>query len=563
MYITIKRSILGLAAILFFAAGFVSSCKDDDRNNELIAVKGVTISRSTLDLHLGDGIVDSTFVLTYNLNPPAATNIASVTWSSSNVGIATVSRSGLVSSVSLGTASITVTVTVTDGKTFTDKCDVTVIPPPVGVTGVAFAKEGQELEPGQSIKLTPIVEPADASNKSFLWESSNYDVASVDDEGVVTGGDSISTAFITVTTVDGQFKARYTITVVQVAVTDLTLSGSGKITLAVDEEVPLTATVTPATANQTVSWQSSDPAVVTVDATGKLRGRSIGAATVTVRTENSGHQVTREVEVVPTALKGVTIVQNAPVHVFEGITQEYTLSVTYNPANATNKNVTWSSSNTAVAEIAQNGRITPKSAGTTTISITAADGGYTHSLAVKVEYFSYISRAKWSIVGYDDSYNDVNTAGPGWSSQATNEGGVASPQGRITAILDDDVTLFWHSSYSAPAENYPHWFIVDLGEEVTFDAAMLQRRQGNGGTANGYYIRTSTKANPDINDPVGGYDWVERGEYSFNPAINDRQAKAFGDTPVTARYVLMYFDVKHRGSGNNAMFASFGLYKRN
>ena len=559
-----KKSIFLIAAIIFFAAGFISSCGDDEKESNVLTVQSVKMSHSKIEVHLGDGTVDSTFVLTYDVVPAKATNIESVSWSSNNANVASVSRSGMVESVSLGDASITVTLKTTNGQSFTDKCDVTVIPPPIGVESVEFETEGQELTVGATVALKPIILPVDATDKSLIWESSNYNIASVDDDGVVKG-EKNGTAVITVTTVDGQFKARYNITVVGVAVNSLTIQGDAKLDLEVDDEIQLIANLLPLDASiQTVTWSSSDPAVATVDAEGNVKALTLGTTIITVATTASGHTATCEIEVVKTDLQGVSLETNSDeAKVFDDIYSTRTLTVTYIPANATNKDIaSWTSSNTAVAEVDETGKVTFKSTGTVQITVTSDEGGHQSSLDIDVVCYTWIDRTDWWIVGYNDSYNGINTAGPGWSSQATNEGGVDSPNGRVTAMLSDDVSIFWHSSWTGPAEQYPHWFIVDLGEEIPLDAVMLQRRQGNGGTATGYQVYTSTKEDPDIDDPEGGYDWVDRGEYSFNPGSDARQPQALDDENVSARYILMYFDTKYRGSGDNAMFATFGLYRK-
>lgn len=559
-----KKSILGFAAIIVFAAVFMSSCKDDENEKEIaLTLSSVKMSHAKIDVPVGDGICDSTFVLTYDLVPAKAKNIESITWSSSNTGIASVSVSGLITSVSLGTSTVTVTVKTTDGKTFTDKCDVTVVPSPIAVESIEFESDGHELIPNGKVTLKPVILPENASNKSLNWESNNYNVVDIDDNGVATA-EALGKAIITATTVDGQLKARINVTVVGVAVSNLTLQAPGK-SLEVDEEVQLVATLLPTDAtNQKLVWTSEDPLIATVDTLGNVKAVMIGTTNITVATIASGHKASCEIEVVPTDLKGISLEDNADeVKVFDDINKDRTLVVTYIPSNATNKNITsWTSNNTAVADVDQNGKVTFKSSGMVSISATAEEGGYSSSLDIDVDYNARINQAKWSIVGYNDSWNGTNTAGPGWSSQATNEGGVDSPTGRVTAMLSDDVNIFWHSSYSSPALDYPHWFIVDLGEEIDVDAVMLQRRQGNGGTAKGYNVKTSTKTNPDIDDPMGGYDWVDRGDYSFDPGNNARQAQGLNDANVKARYIMMYFDTNHKGSSNFTMFATFGLYKK-
>lgn len=164
-------------------------------------VTGVTLNKATLELGIG-----ATEKLTATVAPKDAKN-KSVTWSSSDEDIATVSSTGEVTAVAEGTATITVT-TVEGG--FTATCEVTVLPP-VKVTGVSLNKAELTLETGQSSKLTATVTPDDAADKSVTWSSSAEDVATVDG-GTVTAI-SEGTATITATTVDGGFTATCTVTV--------------------------------------------------------------------------------------------------------------------------------------------------------------------------------------------------------------------------------------------------------------------------------------------------------------------------------------------------------------
>ena len=86
--------------------------------------------------------------------------------------------------------------------------------PPIPVTGVTLNRDALSFVYGQSQTqtLTATVAPANATNRAVEWESSDEDVATVDDYGVVTAVGP-GTATITVTTVDGDFTASATVTV--------------------------------------------------------------------------------------------------------------------------------------------------------------------------------------------------------------------------------------------------------------------------------------------------------------------------------------------------------------
>ena len=84
----------------------------------------------------------------------------------------------------------------------------------VPVTGVSLNKDAAELEPNQTLTLVATVVPEDATNKAITWSSSDTEVATVDENGVVTAVGA-GEAIITVTTVDGEFTDTCTVTVME------------------------------------------------------------------------------------------------------------------------------------------------------------------------------------------------------------------------------------------------------------------------------------------------------------------------------------------------------------
>ncbi len=131
---------------------------------------------------------------------PADAANKSVTWTSGNPAVATVSDAGVVTAVANGTT--TVTATAADGSNKTAVCEVTV-DIPVLVTGVTFNQTAVTLNAaGERFSLVATVSPADASNKGLIWTSSNPAVATVSAEGEVRAV-SNGTSVITATTSDG------------------------------------------------------------------------------------------------------------------------------------------------------------------------------------------------------------------------------------------------------------------------------------------------------------------------------------------------------------------------
>ena len=167
----------------------------------------------------------------------------------------------------------------------------------IPVTGVSVVPTAGSVTVGQTLALTASVAPADATNKAVTWSSSSDSIATVSDDGVVTGvaeGD----ATITVTTEDGGFTATCDVTVeaATVAVTGVSVSPTSD-SITVGETLTLTATVAPDNAtNKTVTWSTSEATVATVE-DGVVTGVAEGDATITVTTEDGGFTATCDVTV--------------------------------------------------------------------------------------------------------------------------------------------------------------------------------------------------------------------------------------------------------------------------
>jgi alpha-tubulin suppressor-like RCC1 family protein len=164
------------------------------------AVTGVSLNKTAATLVAG-----FTEQLSATVLPSNATN-KTITWSSGNSAIATVSSSGLVRGVSVGTTDITATAD--GGKTA--KCAVTVVTD--AVTGVSLEQPTMDLLAGSQRQLTAAIQPSDAGNKNVTWSSANNAIATVSASGLVKGV-SVGTTDITVTTQYGGYTAKCAVTV--------------------------------------------------------------------------------------------------------------------------------------------------------------------------------------------------------------------------------------------------------------------------------------------------------------------------------------------------------------
>ena len=372
----LRQAALLVAAVLL-STSFWSCSKDEEPVPEptppVVSVTGVTLNKTSTSIQVG-----GTETLTATVSPKDAAN-KKVTWKSSNAAIASVDANGKVTGVKAGEATITVT-TEDGGKTAT--CKVTVSDKEIKVTGVKLNKSETSLLVGGNETLTATVLPEDATNQNVTWKSDKPEIATVDANGKVTGVKA-GEATITVTTEDGSKTATCKVTVkaATIAVTGVTLNKTATSLLVGGSET-LTATVAPADAtNKKVTWKSSDAAVASVDANGKVTGVKAGEATITVTTEDGAKTATCKVTVtIP--VTGVTLNKTA---LTLNIGASETLTATVAPADATNKKVTWKSSDAAVATVDANGKVTGVKAGEATITVTTGDGGKTATCKVTVK----------------------------------------------------------------------------------------------------------------------------------------------------------------------------------
>ncbi len=273
-----------------------------------------------------------------------------------------------------------------DGTTFLI-ADIDVIAGPAGpvaVTGVTLDKTSLSIEAGQTAQLTATVQPANADNQAVTWSSSDNNIVSVDATGKITAN-AKGSATITVTTADGGKTATCTVTVTEPAapieVTAIALKAS--TTIAIGGTETLTVTYTPADANtgKALTWKSDNTAVATVDTNGVVKGIAAGTANITATsTTNPAITATCAVTVQAVAVTGVSL-NKTSINLQVGGSE--TLTATVTPANATNKEIIWNTSDGSIATI-NNGKVTAVSAGQTTITATTVDGNKTATCTVTV-----------------------------------------------------------------------------------------------------------------------------------------------------------------------------------
>ncbi len=270
----------------------------------------------------------------------------------------------------------------------------------VSVTGVSLNAQTTTVDKGSAYTLTATVLPSDAVNKNVTWSTSDSSIATVVN-GIVTGtgcGDAI----ITVTTEEGGHTAQCVVSV-ENHVTGVDIDAY-MLYLGSGGTYQFTETISPSDAcNKSVAWTSSDSSIASIDTNGVVSGVSVGDATITVTTVDGGFSKNCAVTVIePQHVTGVTL-SDASISINTDST--YTLAATVMPVDAVNKNVTWSSSDNAIATVDSNGVVSGAASGSATITVTTVDGGYTASCEVTVSVAHDYSQDYFTI----ESLADNNT----------------------------------------------------------------------------------------------------------------------------------------------------------
>ena len=340
-----------LTAMVLCCFLFVS-CEIEEQE---VPVTAVSIGQETAEMYIGETAQLSATVL-----PNNATD-KTVLWASSKQSVATVSETGLVTAVNEGTSTITASAS---GKT--DKCIVTVTKRVIPVNSVELNKTALELVEGETETLTATVKPDDATDKTVSWTSSNTEVATVEGGKVV----ALKEGEATITAAAGEKTASCHVKVSKliIPVSSVELSKTTLELVEGDTET-LTATVKPDDAtDKTVVWASSNTEIATVEA-GKVVALKEGEATITA----SAGEITATCLVkISKRIIPVSSVElnKTTLELVEGDTE--TLTATVKPDDATDKTVSWASSNTEVATV-EEGKVVALKVGEATITATAGD----------------------------------------------------------------------------------------------------------------------------------------------------------------------------------------------
>lgn len=307
---------------------------------------------------------------------------ASVNWKSSNPSVVSVNSAGQLKALSKGVSTITAALM---GSGKTASCKVTVSGQKT--QSVTLSPTSVTLSKGSTKILMASTTPAGGA---VSWSTSSPSVASVNASGLVTAV-SAGTAVITAKATDGGGAyAACTVTVTNTKYVQSVTLNTYAIKWPVGRTGSYKPTVSPSDAtNKNVTWKSSNTSVATVSSAGLLKAVGPGTATITcTAADGGGAKASCQV----TVYQPVTSITLNSSSLSWSVGKTGSLKASVSPSNATNKNVTWKSSNTSVATVSSAGAVTAVGAGTATVTCTAADGsGVSASCTVKVSAADTIS----------------------------------------------------------------------------------------------------------------------------------------------------------------------------
>lgn len=344
----------------------------------------------------------------------------------------------------------------------------------VPVTGITLNKQTASIARGASEQLTAALAPADADS-TVTWTSSNPSVASVSADGTVTAN-AAGSAVITATA-DGK-SASCTVTVT-VPLNGIAITG-GASTIKKGTTTKLSVTYDPedTTDSKTVTWTSSDSSVATVDSTGLVTAVADGTATITAKVGEK--TATRVITVKEVKLTGIEIKEKATI--YRGETEK--LAVTYIPEDTTDdRTIAWTSSDTDVATVDNEGNVTALKEGTADITATAFNGKKATSVITVKE--NHLTQDLGDTIEFD------KLDGPVLQNQAVRMYDMLN----LAKIIEenhitDSITIKWSSSNKEVATVDQSGWLKGLKEGTTRIEAVITATDGEGNETGKYTVGT-------------------------------------------------------------------------
>lgn len=254
----------------------------------------------------------------------------------------------------------------------------------IKVKEIKLKESSGRLLIGENLRLVATLLPENSTVKKIKWSINNKQCATVDEEGLITAikeGEAVITG--KADEIEAEFKLRVEKKAIPVSAISF---GFTSHKIEIGKEMTFSVVITPSDAtNKKVEWSSSNEDIAIVNSVGHLQALAIGKTTITAKCSNKS--CTCEIEVLAKTIHvEELIIVNTDMHM--GIGDSDQAQATVSPQNATNKTITWTSSNPDVASISTDGLINGISEGESIITATADEK--TANFTVYVSSFVYI-----------------------------------------------------------------------------------------------------------------------------------------------------------------------------
>lgn len=332
---------------------------------------------------------------------PKDASIKGVTWKSKNPQVAKVNSKGVVTGLKRGSAVIVATAK--DGSRVTGAFTINVTQP---VTSITMKQKKVNVIAGRTAIARATVMPADASDKSLIWYTSNEKIATVRGNGQVVGVKAGTCTLYCKSVSNPEIKASAKIVVTQLVTKVINSNKASELTIKVGEKVQTRWKIKPKDATETaLTFTSRGPKVATVNSKGVVTGKSRGVVTINATSKDVGRR-TGSVKV--TVIQPVTGVSMARARYYVQRGSGSTVRAIVQPRNANNQKVYWSAVKENVATVTSNGTssgfVRGLKNGKTKIHAYTEDGGYIASAEVRVGNYNHAVRIEEL---YVDSGNKI------------------------------------------------------------------------------------------------------------------------------------------------------------
>ena len=248
------------------------------------------------------------------------------------------------------------------------------------VTRIALSDTSVSINiDARSIQLRAVVYPENALNKEIVWTTSNQQIARVNENGLVS---LVKPGEVTIIARSADNPAVMALCNITIEVPVATVAIDEKeVSMYVGQTKRLTYSVLPMNASSAaVAWTSTKPSVASVDAAGRVTARQVGSTVIMLKTIDGGHTAYANINVRQIA-EGVKL-NNTELELMTGQVHEMEYALV--PANATDSELVWESSDTRVAVVDEAGVVTAKGSGIAFIIVRTEAGGMTYAkLTVK------------------------------------------------------------------------------------------------------------------------------------------------------------------------------------